>query len=70
VSYIIIIVVGKWIFRERIDGWKIAAIVLILAGVVALGFSEPARGKLGTATIFSPRGEKMVAVPSFPGGVR
>ncbi len=43
VSYIIIIIAGKWVFRERIDAWKIAAIVLILAGVIALGFSEPAR---------------------------
>ena len=42
VSYIIIIVAGKWVFREKIDGWKIAAIILILAGVIALGFSEPA----------------------------
>lgn len=42
ISYIIIIVAGKWVFRERIDIWKIAAIVLILAGVIALGFSEPA----------------------------
>jgi multidrug transporter EmrE-like cation transporter len=42
VSYIIIIVAGKWVFKERIDGWKIAAIILILAGVIALGFSEPA----------------------------
>jgi len=42
ISYIIIIVAGKWVFRERIDAWKIAAMVLILAGVIALGFSEPA----------------------------
>jgi multidrug transporter EmrE-like cation transporter len=41
VSYIIIIIAGKWVFKERIDSWKIAAIVLILAGVVALGFGEP-----------------------------
>lgn len=41
VSYIIIIVAGKCVFREKIDGWKIAAIILILAGVIALGFSEP-----------------------------
>ncbi len=40
ISYIIIIIAGKWVFRERIDAWKIAAIVLILAGVIALGFSE------------------------------
>ncbi len=40
VSYIIIIVAGRWVFRERIDGWKIAAIALIIAGVIALGFSE------------------------------
>jgi len=40
ISYIIIIVAGKWIFHERIDFWKVAAIVLILAGVIALGFSE------------------------------
>ncbi len=40
ISYIIIIVAGKFVFRERIDGWKIAAIVLILIGVIALGFSE------------------------------
>jgi len=42
VSYIIIIVAGKWVFRERIDAWKIAAILLILAGVIMLGYSEPA----------------------------
>jgi multidrug transporter EmrE-like cation transporter len=42
VSYIIIIVAGKFVFRERIDGWKIAAIILILIGVIALGFSEQA----------------------------
>jgi len=41
VSYIIIIIAGKWVFHEKIDAWKIAAIILILAGVVALGFSEP-----------------------------
>jgi multidrug transporter EmrE-like cation transporter len=41
VSYIIVIVAGRWMFRERIDSWKIAAIVLILAGVICLGFSEP-----------------------------
>jgi len=40
-SYVIIIIAGKWIFKERIDIWKITAIVLILAGVVALGYSEP-----------------------------
>jgi drug/metabolite transporter (DMT)-like permease len=44
ISYIIIIVAGKFVFRERIDGWKIAAIVLILIGVVALGFSESPTG--------------------------
>ena len=41
VSYIIIIVAGKFIFREKIDIWKIAAIILILAGVTLLGLSEP-----------------------------
>jgi multidrug transporter EmrE-like cation transporter len=41
VSYVIIIIAGKWAFKERIDIWKIAAIALILAGVIALGFSEP-----------------------------
>jgi multidrug transporter EmrE-like cation transporter len=40
VSYVIIIVAGRWVFRERIDVWKIAAIALIIAGVIALGFSE------------------------------
>jgi multidrug transporter EmrE-like cation transporter len=40
VSYIIIIIAGKFVFREKIDLWKISAIILILAGVVALGFSE------------------------------
>lgn len=40
ISYIIIIVAGRFIFGERIDRWKIAAIILILAGVIALGFSE------------------------------
>jgi len=45
VSYVIIIIAGKFIFKERIDGWKIAAIILILAGVIALGFSEPASGQ-------------------------
>ena len=43
VSYIIIIVAGKRIFHERIDAWKIAAVILILAGVIVLGFSEPAQ---------------------------
>lgn len=40
ISYIIIIIAGKWVFKERIDKWKIAAIVLILLGVAALGLSE------------------------------
>ncbi len=40
ISYIIIIIAGKWVFKERIDKWKIAAIVLILFGVAALGLSE------------------------------
>lgn len=40
ISYIIIIFAGKWVFKERIDSWKIAAIVLILLGVTALGLSE------------------------------
>ena len=40
ISYIIIILAGKWVFRERIDKWKIWAIILILAGVVCLGYSE------------------------------
>jgi len=39
ISYIIIILAGRWIFRECIDGWKIAAIALILSGVILLGFS-------------------------------
>jgi len=50
VSYIIIIIAGKWVFRERIDAWKIAAIVLILAGVVALGFSEPVHSESSSGT--------------------
>ena len=40
VSYVIIIIAGKFVFKERIDTWKIIAIVLILLGVAALGFSE------------------------------
>lgn len=39
-SYVIIIIAGKYVFKERIDIWKIAAIILILLGVAALGFSE------------------------------
>ncbi|HEX9745755.1 MAG TPA: EamA family transporter [bacterium] len=39
VSYIIIIVAGKFLFKERIDKWKIGAIILILAGIICLGFS-------------------------------
>ena len=61
VSYIIIIVAGKWVFRERIDGWKIAAIVLILAGVVALGLGEPARSAQSDET-------EPPAIAQFDGG--
>ncbi|MCX6647673.1 MAG: EamA family transporter [bacterium] len=39
-SYVIIIIAGKYIFKERIDIWKLIAIILILLGVAALGFSE------------------------------
>jgi len=46
VSYIIIIVAGKFIFREKIDAWKIAAIILILAGVTLLGLSERPKEEL------------------------
>ena len=41
ISYIIIIFAGKFVFREKIDSWKVAAIVLILIGVTLLGLSEP-----------------------------
>ena len=41
ISYIIIIIAGKFVFKEKIDIWKIAAIVLILIGVTLLGLSEP-----------------------------
>lgn len=43
ISYIIIIFAGKFLFKEKIDGWKIGAIILILTGVVCLGLSEPAK---------------------------
>ena len=51
VSYIIIIVAGKWVFRERIDAWKTAAIALILAGVICLGFSEPPADAMQTSAL-------------------
>jgi len=41
ISYIIIIFAGKFVFKEKIDIWKVAAIVLILIGVTCLGLSEP-----------------------------
>lgn len=46
ISYIIIIFAGKFVFKERIDGWKIGAIILILSGVVFLGLSEPPKEEL------------------------
>ena len=46
VSYIIIIFAGRLLFRERIDRWKIGAIILILSGVIFMGLSE-SRGLIG-----------------------
>ncbi len=62
VSYIIIIISGKFVFRERIDLWKIAAIILIILGVTALGLSE--------LPVFNPGGNPAVenVSMSFSGG--
>ena len=40
ISYIAVILIGPWLFREVIDGWKVLAIVLIIMGVFAMTVSE------------------------------
>ena len=40
ISYIAIILIGPWLFKEVIDGWKVLAIVLIILGVLSMTVSE------------------------------
>jgi multidrug transporter EmrE-like cation transporter len=39
-SYIAVILIGPWVFKEAIDGWKVLAIVLIIFGVFSMTVSE------------------------------
>jgi multidrug transporter EmrE-like cation transporter len=40
ISYIAVILIGPWLFREAIDIWKVLAIVLIILGVFSMTISE------------------------------
>jgi multidrug transporter EmrE-like cation transporter len=42
ISYIAVILIGPWLFRESIGGWKVLAIVLIILGVLSMTVSERA----------------------------
>ena len=42
ISYVAVILIGPWVFKEVIDGWKVLAIVLIILGVFSLTISERA----------------------------
>ncbi len=40
ISYIAVILIGPWLFKESIDRWKIFAIILIILGVFCMTISE------------------------------
>jgi multidrug transporter EmrE-like cation transporter len=40
ISYIAVILIGPWLFKEAIGGWKVLAIVLIILGVFSMTISE------------------------------
>ena len=40
ISYIAVILIGPWLFKEVIDSWKVLAIVLIILGVLSMTISE------------------------------
>ena len=40
ISYIAVILIGPWLFKESIGGWKVLAIVLIILGVFSMTISE------------------------------